>query len=301
MKRLSDIGEDALIRKLLKGFPTGELHTGPGDDCAVVDPGRGRLRLLKTDAIVEGVHFLPEAPASKVGWKAAARVLSDFAAMGGQPEYLMVTVALAADTPVKWVEGLYRGFRRCLEKHGGTLAGGETTSVPKGSAAVISVAGEGSVGRRELVLRSGGKPGDVLAVTGRLGGSIRGRHLSFSPRLAEGQWLGKMGARAMMDLSDGLAMDLPRLAAAGSSGFELEAGLVPRSRGCSLKEALSDGEDYELLVAIQPRKWQRISDEWPEDFAMLTRIGLLTESGGKLDGGWEHFSGRVASSGRPSN
>ena len=289
MKRLRDIGEDALIGKLLKGFSSGDLHTGPGDDCAVVDPGRGRLRLLKTDAIVEGVHFLPEVDAAKVGWKAAARVLSDFAAMGGRPEYLMVTVALSAETPVAWAEGLYRGIRRCLEKHGGTLAGGETTAVPNGSAAVISVAGEGSVARGELVLRSGGKPGDVLAVTGRLGGSIRGKHLSFTPRLLEGQWLGKMGARAMMDLSDGLAKDLPRLAKMCGCGFEVDAGLVPRTRGCSLEEAFGDGEDYELLVAVPEKRWGRLIDEWPEGFAKLTKIGVLAKSGGKLEGGWEHF------------
>lgn len=289
MKRLRDIGEDALIGKLLKGFPLGDLHAGPGDDCAVVDPGRGRLRLLKTDAIVEGVHFLPDAPASKVGWKATARVLSDFAAMGGRPEYLMVTVALPADTAVAWAEGLYRGIRRCLEKHGGILAGGETTAVPEGSAAVISVAGEGSVARGELVLRSGGKPGDILAVTGRLGGSIAGKHLNFVPRLLEGQLLGRMGARAMMDLSDGLAKDLPRLAKASDSGFEVNPEGVPMTRGCSAEEAIGDGEDYELLVAISSRKWAAISEEWPKGFAKLTKIGVLTESGGKLEGGWEHF------------
>ncbi|MFC7338381.1 thiamine-monophosphate kinase [Haloferula chungangensis] len=289
MKCLRDIGEDALIGKLLKGFPSGNLHTGPGDDCAVVDPGRGRLRLLKTDAIVAGVHFLPEAAAAKVGWKAVARVLSDFAAMGGRPEYLMVTVALPPETPVKWVEGLYRGIRRCLETHGGVLSGGETTAVPEGSAAVISVAGEGSVARGELVLRSGGKPGDVLAVTGRLGGSIAGKHLSFTPRLLEGQWLGRMGARAMMDLSDGLAKDLPRLVKASGCGFEVNSEWVPRTRGSSLEKAVGDGEDYELLVAIPPQKWEAGLKEWPEEFANLTKIGFLTNEGGELSGGWEHF------------
>lgn len=301
MRRLRDMGEDPLIARLLKGFPTDGLMVGPGDDCAVVDPGRGRLRLLKTDAIVAGVHFLPEARPTKVGWKAVARVLSDFAAMGGRPEHLLVTLALPPETPVKWVEGLYRGIGSCLRRHGGTLAGGETTAVPEGSAAVISVAGEGSVARRDLVTRSGGKAGDVLAVTGRLGGSIRGKHLGFTPRLAEGGWLGSMGARAMMDLSDGLAKDLPRLAKASGCGFEIDSGKLPRTRGCTTVEALGDGEDYELLVAVPRRKWARIRSEWPEEFAMLTEIGRLTESGGELAGGWEHFSERVAPSGRPSN
>lgn len=289
MKRLVDIGEDALIARVLRGFPSNGLHTGPGDDCAVIDAGRGRLRLLKTDAIVEGIHFLPQAAAAKVGWKAVARVLSDFAAMGGRADYLMLTLALSPETPLRWVDGLYRGIKRCLENHGGVLAGGETTAVPRGSAAVISVAGEGSAARGSLVLRSGGKPGDLLAVTGRLGGSIRSKHLNFTPRLDEGQWMGAMGARAMMDLSDGLAKDLPRLAKASGCGFELLTEQLPRTRGCSVEQALSDGEDYELLVAVPPRKWKPLQDKWPESFAPLTLIGHLSEQGGELSGGWEHF------------
>ena len=170
-KRLRDLGEDALIARVLRGFPGGaSLAVGPGDDCAVVDPGHGPLRLLKTDAIVEGVHFLPETPAEKIGWKAIARVLSDFAAMGGKPQHLLVTVAVDAERPVAWMDGLYRGIRKCLAKHGGVLAGGETSRLPSG--ALISVSGEGSVARKRLILRSGGRPADLIAVSGRLGGSI---------------------------------------------------------------------------------------------------------------------------------
>ncbi|BCX47386.1 thiamine-monophosphate kinase [Haloferula helveola] len=289
MKRLSDIGEDALIERLLRDFPQGGLHTGPGDDCAVVDPGRGRLRLLKTDAIVGGVHFEPGAPPAKVGWKAVARVLSDFAAMGGQPEFLMVTVALPADTPVRWVDGLYRGIRKCLATHGGVLAGGETTSVPNGAPVMISVAGEGSVSRGQVVLRSGGRSGDLLAVTGRLGGSIGGRHLSFSPRLAEGAWLAGRGATAMMDLSDGLAKDLPRLAKASGCGAVIRRDDLPRHRGCDVRQAMTDGEDYELLVALKPSARPTVEKHWPKEFAPLTFIGELAEEGEAFAGGWEHF------------
>jgi len=294
MKKLSDIGEDALIARLVKGFSREGLVAGPGDDCAVVDPGRGPLRLLKTDAIVEKVHFLSDAVPTQVGWKAAARVLSDFAAMGGKPEYLMVTVALPSTTSVVWAESLYRGIRRCLETHGGILAGGETTSVPDGAPAVISVAGEGSVARKKWVSRSGGQPGDVIAVTGRLGGSIRGKHLRFTPRLEEGHELAAGGASAMMDLSDGLAKDLPRLAMASGCGFLLDEQAVPRTRGCDIEEALGDGEDYELLVAVPRRRWTRLQESWPESFAPLTAIGELTEEGGELAGGWEHFQGSSA-------
>lgn len=290
MKRLKDIGEDALVGRLLRGFPPGDLVVGPGDDCAVAAGSGGMVRLLKTDALVERVHFSPDASPAKVGWKAAARVISDFAAMGGRPAYLMITVALPSDREVSWVEKLYGGFRRCLETHGGVLAGGETTSVPDGSAVVISVSGEGEAPKRACVTRSGGRTGDVLAVTGRLGGSIGGRHLSFHPRLAEGEALAGGGASAMMDLSDGLAKDLPRMAKASGCGFELVAECVPRHRGCSVEAALGDGEDYELLVAVPPKKWTALVQGWPDDFAPLTAVGRLVAEGGALEGGWEHFA-----------
>jgi thiamine-monophosphate kinase len=292
--RLRDLGEDALIARILRGFPGGKsLAVGPGDDCAVVDPGRGPLRLLKTDAIVEGVHFLPETPAVKVGWKAVARVLSDFAAMGGTPEHLLVTVAVDADRPIAWMDGLYRGIRQCLTAHGGVLAGGETSRLPAG--ALISVAGEGRVDRKHLVLRSGGKPGDLVLVTGRLGGSITGKHLSFTPRLAEATWLVRhLRPSAMMDLSDGLAKDLPRLAGASGCGFEL-GEIIPTTRGCSRQQALGDGEDYELLLTVPPRRWQAAAAEWSAAFPKLplSVIGRLTapgKSATRLTGGWDHFS-----------
>jgi len=294
MKRLRDLGEDALIARILRGFPGGKaLAVGPGDDCAVVDPCRGPLRLLKTDAIVEGVHFLPETPAEKVGWKAVARVLSDFAAMGGKPEHLLVTIAVDADRPVAWLDGLYRGIRKCLAKHGGVLAGGETSRLPAGGA-LISVAGEGSVERKHLVLRSGGKPGDLVVVTGRLGGSIAGKHLSFTPRLAEAAWLVQhLRPSAMMDLSDGLAKDLPRLVKASGCGFSL--GDVPATRGCTREQALGDGEDYELLLAVPEQRWKTTAAAWSRAFPKLplTLVGRLTPPGQgrtRLTGGWDHFS-----------
>jgi thiamine-monophosphate kinase len=293
---LDQIGEDALVARLVKiagARAGGRLVVGPGDDCAVVDTGRGPLQLLKTDAIVEGVHFLPRAPAEQVGWKAAARVMSDFAAMGGRPREFLVTLALRPNQSVAWAEGVYRGLRRCLSRHGGELAGGETVRVPATSAALVSVAATGEVGRGRVLKRGGGRPGDVLAVTGRLGGSIRGRHLRFVPRLAQGAWLaGRGGVRAMMDLSDGLAVDLPRLAAASGCGFRLDATQVPRNPGCSVARAVGDGEDYELLLAVAPRAWPALERAWCVEFPKLrlTAVGRLTVAGATpLAGGWDHF------------
>jgi thiamine-monophosphate kinase len=294
MKTVGDLGEDPLIAQLCDGLAVSEeVLVGPGDDCAVIRDGR-RLTLLKTDAVVEGVHFLPEAPAKKVGWKAVARVLSDFAAMGGEPAELLITIALSRETPLRWVKELYRGMSHCLKLHGGVIVGGETTSLPAGAPTMISIAGRGKVMKRRLVTRSGGKAGDAVFVTGRLGGSIKGKHLSFTPRLEEAAWLTEnFRVRAMMDLSDGLAKDLPRLATMSGCGFHIDHDQVPRSSGASLEAALSDGEDYELLFTSSVRSVDRLEREWVTRFPKLplTRIGSLTaEDGDSLSGGWDHFT-----------
>ncbi len=296
MKRrtLAETGEDALIARLVALVPREEGAAGPGDDCAVLDDGEDFLTLLKTDALVEGVHFLMDVEARKVGWKAVARVISDFAAMGGEPSRFLVTLALPSAMELCWIEDFYRGMGDCLEKHGGVLAGGETCRVPTGSAAVISIAATGRVARGKVVLRSGGKPGDRLWVTGRLGGSLAGRHLTFPPRIAEGKWLAGRGVvTAMMDVSDGLAADLPRLAKASGCGFVLDKQAVPRNGGCSVDQALGDGEDFELLFAAEAdtdfeMDWRR---NFPE--TELTRIGRLVSpddtEAGEMSGGWDHF------------
>ncbi|MEX1049140.1 MAG: thiamine-phosphate kinase [Akkermansiaceae bacterium] len=298
MKTLRDIGEDALIHRIVGLVPRDpDPAAGPGDDCAVVDPGphSATLLLLKTDALVEHIHFLPSAPAHSVGWKAAARVISDFAAMGGQPGHFLVTLALAPETAVAWVEELYRGIGACLEKFGGTLAGGETSSVPAGSAAVISIAATGSVARNEVALRSTAEPGDLLLVTGNLGGSIHGKHLNFTPRLEQTNWLvSNHKPTAMMDISDGLAKDLPRLATASACGFSLDESALPRNPGSSVAEALGDGEDYEILFTMNPTKVAALLPAWRGKFPELPLnvIGEMTApgTGPVLAGGWEHFS-----------
>ena len=295
MKTLRDIGEDALIERLTGLVPLDPSPlAGPGDDCAVIDAGNGRLQLLKTDALVGGVHFLTNAAPRKVGWKSAARVVSDFAAMGGVPERFLITLALPPETAVDWVEDLYRGIADCLIRFGAVLAGGETCGVPSGSAPVISVAATGSVERGHLVLRSTGNAGDVLLATGGLGGSIHGKHLDFIPRLEESAWLvSNHKPTAMMDLSDGLAKDLPRLAAASGCGFRIDRDSIPVTPGCTVDQALGDGEDFELLLAVAPDAVDGLLEGWKTRFPdlPLTAIGSLVPPGEgmSLSGGWEHF------------
>ena len=297
MTSLAAIGEEALVARLTALLTArDDVLAGPGDDCAVLaGPAAGTVQVLKTDALVERVHFEEQAPAGKVGWKAIARVLSDFAAMAAVPRHLLVTLALPPDRAVAWVEELYRGMDACAQRFGAVIVGGETSSLPAGAPAVISVSGFGTAEEGCWIGRGDGEPGDVLFVTGRLGGSLRGRHLEFVPRLEEASWLAAHHpVRAMMDLSDGLARDLPRMAEACACGFRLQHEVLPCTEGCSPAEAISDGEDYELLFALDPAHAADLEEGWHARFPdlELTRIGCLQEGAPEeLAGGWEHFAG----------
>jgi len=296
---LGALGEDALIARLLRGLPKvtagAGIVAGAGDDCAIIGrPRDRRWTLLKADALVENVHFLRETEPRRVGWKALCRAISDIAAMGGEPRHALITIAVPRTLPVEWLDGLYAGLKRAAKKFGVAIVGGETVRSP--GPIFINVSLTGEVERTECVRRSGGKPGDRLYVTGRLGGSIAGKHLDFTPRLAEARWLvSHWNLQAMMDLSDGLGADLPRLAAASGCSFRLEMEALPCTAQCSPKQALTDGEDYELLFAL-PRKYAAgLELAWQTAFPKLplTCIGTL-EARSKLrqpsiPRGFDHF------------
>ncbi len=294
---VQEIGEDSLIQRVCEGLATGErVVVGPGDDCAVIEVGEELpFTLLKTDAVVGEVHFLSETPAEKVGWKAVARVMSDFAAMGGYGCELLVTLAISKETSVEWVDQLYRGMKSCAAQFQTFIVGGETTAVPSGNVPVVTISGRGAVERDKLVTRYGGSPGDVLFVTGRLGGSLAGRHLSFTPRVEEAAWLTEHCLpSAMMDLSDGLARDLPRLALASQCGYQIDHELIPCHAGSSVEEALSDGEDFELLFSVPDTVAKELKKSWPKTFPELSQIGCLLENGThELKGGWGHFESNI--------
>lgn len=276
--KLRELGEDRLIAQLVKGLTTGrDIIVGPGDDCAVLRlPQRSEYLLFKTDCVVEGVHFSPNEKPIAVGWKAMMRTLSDFAAMSGCPRYALVTLVTPANREASWISQLYRGLRRAARRFKVAIVGGETSSTS--GPLMISVAALGTVEKARCVLRSGGKLADNLFVTGRLGGSRKARHLKFVPRIDEARWLTEnFPIHAMMDLSDGLGADLPRLAKASGLGFEIDESALPRNRGCSLTEAINDGEDYELLVALSPNDAAPLVAKWRRKFLKLplTRIGRL--------------------------
>ena len=276
--KLRDVGEDRLLEQLLPKLPrnTGVV-LGAGDDCAVVKSGkRGVLELLKTDCLVERIHFTENTPPRQVGWKAMARPLSDFAAMSGLPRFALVTLVVPATRDVAWVRQVYRGIERVARQFEVAVVGGETSNTD--GPAVISISLTGFVEATRWVGRAAGKGGDELFVTGRLGGSLRGSHLKFVPRIVESRWLTKnFPIHAMMDLSDGLGVDLPRLARASRVGFELDEAALPLNRGCTIRQAISDGEDYELLFTLAPKDARFLPTRWRKKFprVALTRIGRL--------------------------
>jgi thiamine-monophosphate kinase len=296
--KLKEIGEDRLLARLLPALSRNRsVVLGPGDDCAIIrGPKRGRLQLLKTDCIVEGIHFESASPPVSVGWKAMARPLSDFAAMSGLPEFALVTLVVPATKTLAWIKAVYRGLEKAARAFEVAIEGGETSEIR--GPAVISVSVTGFVESDRWVGRGGGRPNDELFVTGRLGGSLRGRHLKFMPRIEEARWLTKhFSVHAMMDLSDGLGADLPRLAHASGVGFEVDENLLPRNRGCPVTQALNDGEDYELLFAISPRDSARLRMRWSREFPrlLLTRIGRFnrkSEIGNRKWHGYVHFQKR---------
>jgi thiamine-monophosphate kinase len=293
---LRAVGEDRLLDQLLSHVTCGKaVVLGPGDDCAVVEtPQRGRLLVLKTDCVVEGVHFSRGTNAIDVGWKAMMRPLSDFAATSAVPGFAMITLMLPRRTKLAWVKNLYRGLRRAARRFEVSIVGGETSSTAGPIAISVSVVG--FIERNRWVSRRGGKSGDDIFVTGKLGGAVKQKHLHFIPRIAESRWLTEnFSIHAMMDLSDGLGADLPRLARASRVGFELYLKSLPLSRGATINEAISEGEDYELLFAVSPRERNRLQKEWRQKFPRLplTRIGSLSQLSTKnyqrLPGGYTHF------------
>src|SRR6266704_4116461 len=276
--KLRNLGEDRLLNLLLADLSLGKaVAVGPGDDCALVAiHDRRKLLVLKVDCVVEGVHFLRGTSASDVGWKAMMRPLSDFAATSGVPQFALITVIVQEQTKVAWIKELYRGLRRAARRFDVSIVGGETSSTPGEIAISTSVIG--FVEKHRAVSRRGGKPGDDLFVTGRLGCALRQKHLQFIPRIVESRWLTEnFSIRAMMDLSDGLGADLPRLARASKVGFKLDTENLPFTRGAKINDAISEGEDYELLFAVSSRDRSRLQRAWAKKFPklLLTRIGSL--------------------------
>jgi thiamine-monophosphate kinase len=314
VRRLSDIGEFGLIRRIAPAFAAGlpAGWVGIGDDCAVL-PWRANSRLLvTTDLLVEDVHFLrARISARDLGYKSLAVNLSDIAAMGGRPLAAFLSIGLPAGSDLAWIDGFFAGLRSLARSAGVPLLGGDTTGT--GGPLVVNLAVLGRAHPSRIKLRSGARPGDVVCVTGTLGDSGGGlrvlleerplgpdearlvrTHHRPRPHLAEGIWLGRRPAvTAMMDVSDGIASDIRRIMEMSHCGAEIGLDRLPVSAvlrrsagryGWSTEEiAAAGGEDYCLLASIRAGDFGRLAAGFRTAFGRpLVPIGRITAEAGSL-------------------
>jgi thiamine-monophosphate kinase len=303
------MNEIQLIRLIQRRAPKLDakaLILGIGDDCAIFrPPGSVEDWLVTTDMVLEDVHFLHGAhsPAA-VGYRVLARGLSDIAAMGAEPRFCLLSMALAPWTDSRWLNAFFRGFYRLAGQTRTTLAGGDLAHAGKLACDIVVC---GAVPKGKALRRDGARPGDGIFVSGQLGGSAlglrtrRGRawrlHLSPQPRLELGRFLRtSLRATAAMDLSDGLSLDMHRLTMASGVAAELDC-TPPVFPGATADDALHGGEDYELLFTLPPR--QRPPAEYQG--VPITRIGTIRKGRSGLvqllgrplkPGGYDHFRGR---------
>ncbi|HEX4142670.1 MAG TPA: thiamine-phosphate kinase [Pirellulales bacterium] len=271
--------------------PHPALAVGPGDDAAVLSVAGGGQLVVTTDLLTEGVDFLlAEHDPRRIGHKALAANLSDLAAMAARPLAVVIALALPEQGADSLARDLYGGILPLAARFGVAIAGGDTNTWAGGLA--ISITAIGTPTARGPLLRSGARPGDRILVTGSLGGSILGRHFDFEPRLAEALLLAdRYQLHAGIDVSDGLSLDLSRLASESGCGAKIDFSQIPVSDAAvqlaaqgddgqtALDHALADGEDFELVLAVPPGEAERILRDQPLDIP-ITAIGeFITEPG----------------------
>lgn len=280
--KVKPISEPEFVDKLRRraAIPSASsVILGIGDDCAIVHPrGAAEDLLYTTDLLIEGTHFLRETHrAEDVGWKALARGLSDIAAMGGEPRFCLLSLAITDAEDARWIDGFYRGLLKLAAQEGAPLIGGD---LAKSDRLFGDIVVAGAVPRGCALRRDRARAGDIIYVSGELGASALGlatqrgrawtRHKRPLPRVALGRYLREsVGVTAAMDLSDGISLDLHRLCAA--SGLRAEITMPPVFRGATAEQALHGGEDYELLFTAPPRV--RVPDSFGG--LLLTAIGRM--------------------------
>jgi thiamine-monophosphate kinase len=280
---LKKLGETGLIERLAKNFtPAGstkDVVKGIGDDCAVMRVSKKKYLLATIDMLLEDVDFrIKGAEPYQIGWKSLACGLSDIAAMGGKAKYAVVSLGLPKKLPVEFVDELYSGIKTLARKFHVDIVGGDTNSSAK---LIVDVAVLGYVEPENLKLRSGAKPGDIICVTGALGGSYKsGRHMLFVPRLRESRCLVTgFKVNSMIDISDGLSTDLGHIAKASGVGACIYEDLIPVSRDAKgVKAALNEGEDFELLFTMPLKEARRLAKHTFEVSGVkITQIGEILD------------------------
>ena len=303
-KTIESLGEFGLIREIEKWVPRAkDIVRGIGDDTAVFRISGGKYQLFTIDTIVEDVDFrLRQVRAEEIGWKTLGINLSDIAAMGGIPKVAVISLTLPPKTSLQFVKSFYTGAQKLARKFKVSIVGGDLS---KGAKLSATVAVLGEADPKRTVFRTGAKIGDFICVTGTLGGSILGKHLNFTPRLKEGEFLARHGVSSMIDISDGFLQDLNHLVRKPKMTFMISEREVPVSQAAlrlargnkrkALNHALSDGEDFELLCTLSPEKFRKIRKNWRRQFSIpLTAVGrVVYDSGAKefqrKNLGFQHF------------
>jgi len=247
------IGEFGLIEHFRKNIRTdSSVIVGSGDDCAVLEFDKNNYQLFTCDMLVEGVDFTAKDNLYLVGRKALAVSLSDIAACGGIPRWVVVSLGLPKNEKVESMDKLFKGMFDLSKEYKVNIVGGDLSRAPK---LTIDVSLIGLVKKNNLALRNGAKPGDVILVSGPLGATIKGKHLTFVPRIKEANFLvSNFKVNAMIDISDGLLQDLGHILKSSRAGAALFEPLIPRNKECKdFKDALTGGEDFELLFTM-PRQ-----------------------------------------------
>ncbi len=282
MKKLSELGEFGLIERIKRSvkYKGRDVVCGIGDDAAVLRYTKDRYLLFCSDMLIEDVHFRRKsATGFQIGRKALGVNLSDIAAMGGVPKYCVVSLGIPKGFPVGFLDGFYRGLNSMARQFSVSVVGGDTNRC---DSFIVDVALIGEAKKRNIVLRSGARVGDVLFVSGSLGGSLSGRHLNFIPRVKEAGILVKnFKINSMIDISDGLSVDLSHILKESDAGAVIFEGLIPLSGNCrSVKSALSGGEDFELLFSMAAKEADRLMKKRERLFkTKISPIGKIVDRG----------------------
>lgn len=294
--------EERVLRWLKRELhPRGVLGSFGNDACVLSGFGSQRT-VACTDQVIVGVHCEPATSAARVGRKACARTLSDLAASAASPRAVLLAICAPADTREAWIRACVRAVDACAREYGAELVGGDLAAGD--GPARLAVTALGTFPERGLPpARDRARAGQLVVATGSFGGSRLGRHLKIEPRIEQGRWLHEHGATAMMDISDGLARDLARLARASQVGIDLDSvpihGDARRAARASgedpLVHALNDGEDHELVATLSAAAWRRSS--WAGDSgAGLSVIGRVRAGRGvrirQADGSWSRWDGQ---------